>query len=145
MLVTSQCDALIQAIRARQEQLLLTVRAEKERKQDVFKDQLTHCSKRLQRATGLLQFSIEALKENDAGAFLQVRAAAMTVPPHNATACFSGSSRPRPVIYMSSLDESLALIMKIGRHCILDVCELKLVQFRWRLVLDVMIQTNSFS
>ena len=144
MLVTSQCDALIQAIRAREEQLLLTVRAEKERKQDVYKDQLTHCSKRLQRATGLLQFSIEALKENDAGAFLQVRAAAI-VPSHNATACFSGSSRPRPVIHMSSLDESLALIMKIGRHCILDVCELKLVQFRRRLVLDVMIQTNSFS
>ena len=71
--VAAQCDALIQAIRARQEQLLLTVRAERQRKQDIYKEQLLHCSKRLQRATGLLEYSIEALKETDAGAFLQVR------------------------------------------------------------------------
>ena len=53
---------------------MLTVRAEKERKEHIFKEQVSHCTSRLHRATGLLQFSIEALKETDPAAFLQVRA-----------------------------------------------------------------------
>lgn len=38
-----------------------------------LKEQSNLCTKRLQNATGLLQFCIEALKETDNAAFLQVQ------------------------------------------------------------------------
>ena len=70
--VVAQCDALIEAIKTRRQQLLENVRHEREHKQRTFKEQVSHCTQRLQRTTGLLQFSIEVLKESDASAFLQV-------------------------------------------------------------------------
>ena len=72
--VVAQCDSLIEAIKTRRQQLLENVRHEQQHKQRVFKEQVSHCTQRLQRTTGLLQFSIEVLKESDPSAFLQVGA-----------------------------------------------------------------------
>jgi tripartite motif-containing protein 9/67 len=70
--VVAQCDALIEAIRLRKQQLLDSIEREKDQKIMMFKDQVAHCTGKLQRTTGLLQFSIEVLKEQDPNAFLQV-------------------------------------------------------------------------
>lgn len=70
--VSLQCEQLIQAINERKEQLLEFIRQEKEAKLRSLKDQVSTCTCKLQHTTGLLQFCIEALKETDSAAFLQV-------------------------------------------------------------------------
>ncbi|XP_059220999.1 E3 ubiquitin-protein ligase TRIM9 isoform X2 [Stomoxys calcitrans] len=71
-LVTAQCEALIQAIHDRREYLLEAIRMDKETKIRILKDQQSNCTGKLQQTTGLIQFCIEALKETDSAAFLQV-------------------------------------------------------------------------
>ncbi|XP_049548915.1 E3 ubiquitin-protein ligase TRIM9 isoform X1 [Anopheles darlingi] len=70
--VTSQCEALIAAIHARRDVLLDVIRSDKEAKIRTLKDQQASCTGKLQQTTGLIQFCIEALKETDSAAFLQV-------------------------------------------------------------------------
>lgn len=71
--VSAQCDALIEAIHARRAQLVDCIRQDKEIRVRALKEQVGLCTSRLQHTTGLLQFCIEALKESDSAAFLQVR------------------------------------------------------------------------
>ena len=75
--VAAQCDALIESLRQRKQQLLDGVKNERTRKENFFKERLTHCASRVQKTTGVLQFSIEVLKESDPTAFLQVAEAAL--------------------------------------------------------------------
>ncbi|XP_035773274.1 E3 ubiquitin-protein ligase TRIM9-like isoform X2 [Anopheles albimanus] len=70
--VTAQCEALIAAIHARRDVLLDVIRSDKEAKIRTLKDQQASCTGKLQQTTGLIQFCIEALKETDSAAFLQV-------------------------------------------------------------------------
>ncbi|XP_050086584.1 E3 ubiquitin-protein ligase TRIM9 isoform X2 [Anopheles aquasalis] len=70
--VTAQCEALIAAIHARRDVLLDVIRSDKESKIRTLKDQQASCTGKLQQTTGLIQFCIEALKETDSAAFLQV-------------------------------------------------------------------------
>ncbi|XP_055600151.1 E3 ubiquitin-protein ligase TRIM9 [Uranotaenia lowii] len=71
-LVTAQCEALIEAIQARRECLLEAIRQDKDTKIRTLKEQQASCTGKLQQTTGLIQFCIEALKETDSAAFLQV-------------------------------------------------------------------------
>lgn len=71
-LVSAQCDALIEAIHNRRAQLLDCIRQDKELRVRALKEQVATCTARLQQTTALLQFCIEALKETDSAAFLQV-------------------------------------------------------------------------
>lgn len=71
-MVSAQCDALIAAIHARRTQLLECIRQDKELRVRALKEQVATCTARLQQTTALLQFCIEALKETDSAAFLQV-------------------------------------------------------------------------
>ncbi|XP_055836514.1 E3 ubiquitin-protein ligase TRIM9 isoform X1 [Episyrphus balteatus] len=71
-LVTAQCETLIQAIHDRREYLLEAIRMDKDTKIRILKDQQSNCTGKLQQTTGLIQFCIEALKETDGAAFLQV-------------------------------------------------------------------------
>ena len=70
--VSAQCDALIEAIHRRKQELVDFIRQNKEMKLRTLKDQVSTCTCKLQHTTGLLQFCIEALKETDSAAFLQV-------------------------------------------------------------------------
>ncbi|XP_074656960.1 E3 ubiquitin-protein ligase TRIM9-like [Tubulanus polymorphus] len=70
--VVTQCDALIEAVKRRKQHLLDSIRKERDQKIYNLKEQVSHCTGKLQRTTGLLQFSIEVLKEQDPTAFLQV-------------------------------------------------------------------------
>ena len=70
--VVAQCDALIDAVKLRKQQLLEHIQQERARKQRTFKEQVTQCTAKVHKTTSLLQFSIEVLKEADPGAFLQV-------------------------------------------------------------------------
>nr|XP_018916017.1 PREDICTED: E3 ubiquitin-protein ligase TRIM9 isoform X2 [Bemisia tabaci] len=70
--VSAKFDKLVEAIVNRKKQLLEYVRQDRDVKQRTLKDQVTSCTCRLQHTTALLQFCIEALKETDSAAFLQV-------------------------------------------------------------------------
>ena len=70
--VVAQCDSLIEAIKQRKKELIGQINLEKKQKQQIFREQVNHCTQVLQKTTGLLQFSIEVLKENDPAAYLQV-------------------------------------------------------------------------
>lgn len=71
--MAAQCDALIEAIEARKQQLIEYIRQDRDMKVRVLKEQVATCTCKLQHTTGLLQFCIEALKETDSAAFLQVQ------------------------------------------------------------------------
>lgn len=71
--VVAQCDAIIDAVKRRKQQLMEHIAQDKEHKIATLKEQVSHCTKVLQSTTGLLQFSIEVLKESDPVSFLQVR------------------------------------------------------------------------
>ncbi|ESO09821.1 hypothetical protein HELRODRAFT_117052 [Helobdella robusta] len=70
--VLRQCDQLIEAIKQHKRKLLSTIQSEKSQKLQTFKNQMVQCSGKVQKTTGLLQFSIEVLKENDPVSFLQI-------------------------------------------------------------------------
>ncbi|KAL1479600.1 hypothetical protein MTO96_051722 [Rhipicephalus appendiculatus] len=59
-------------LEARRRELLAFARREREAKLKALKGQLANCTVTLQRTTALLQFCIEALKETDHAAFLQI-------------------------------------------------------------------------
>lgn len=67
-----QCENLIRAINERREFLVDAIRMDKESKIRILKEQQLNCTGKLQQTTGLIQFCIEALKETDSAAFLQV-------------------------------------------------------------------------
>ena len=72
-MVVAQCDALIEAIAQRKQELLKFVGAERDMKIKILKDQAVSCTSHLQRTTSLLYFCVEVLKETDPTSFLQVR------------------------------------------------------------------------
>lgn len=63
---------MIQAIEEKRVVLLDMAKHHKESKIRALKDQQASCTGKLQQTTGLIQFCIEALKEIDNAAFLQV-------------------------------------------------------------------------
>lgn len=70
--VIQEVDDLMAALEARKLQLVEYVRQERDVKVRTLKDQVAACTAKLQHTTALMQFCIEALKENDSSAFLQV-------------------------------------------------------------------------
>ncbi|CAB0014632.1 unnamed protein product [Nesidiocoris tenuis] len=70
-LVIQQCDELINALEARKLQLIDYVRQDRDSKVRALKEQVQACTSKLQHTTAVMQFCIEALKENDSSAFLQ--------------------------------------------------------------------------
>ena len=67
-------ECLIQAIEAKKAELVAAIKEERDRKMAALKEQIQQCTSKLTRSTGLIQFCIEMLKENDAQAFLLVSA-----------------------------------------------------------------------
>ncbi|XP_052132615.1 E3 ubiquitin-protein ligase TRIM9-like, partial [Frankliniella occidentalis] len=70
--VEAQVRALVLALEERRASLLEFVRADRDVRLRALREQVTQCTGKLQQTTGLIQFCIEALKETDPPAFLQV-------------------------------------------------------------------------
>uniref|UniRef100_A0A0R3VVY4 Fibronectin type-III domain-containing protein n=1 Tax=Taenia asiatica TaxID=60517 RepID=A0A0R3VVY4_TAEAS len=69
---TVKFDCLIQTIEAKKAELISAIKEERDRKLGALKEQIHQCTSKLTRSTGLIQFCIEMLKENDAFSFLLV-------------------------------------------------------------------------
>ncbi|TRY81320.1 hypothetical protein DNTS_005247, partial [Danionella cerebrum] len=90
-----QCDSLIEALTRQKAKLLTKVTKEKESKLkcsrllslcliiinlsmsgvhvfQTVKDQITHCTMKLRQTTGMMEFCLEVIKENDPSGFLQI-------------------------------------------------------------------------
>ncbi|XP_075568257.1 E3 ubiquitin-protein ligase TRIM9 isoform X2 [Pelecanus crispus] len=70
--LVAQCDALIDALNRRKAQLLSRVNKEHEHKLKVVRDQISHCTVKLRQTTGLMEYCLEVIKENDPSGFLQI-------------------------------------------------------------------------
>uniref|UniRef100_W5N252 Tripartite motif containing 9 n=1 Tax=Lepisosteus oculatus TaxID=7918 RepID=W5N252_LEPOC len=70
--LVAQCDALIDALNRRKAQLLSRVNKEHEHKLKVVRDQIAHCTVKLRQTTGLMEYCLEVIKENDPSGFLQI-------------------------------------------------------------------------
>ncbi|XP_075048924.1 E3 ubiquitin-protein ligase TRIM9 isoform X3 [Mixophyes fleayi] len=70
--LVAQCDALIDALNRRKVQLLARVNKEHEHKLKVVRDQISHCTVKLRQTTGLMEYCLEVIKENDLSGFLQI-------------------------------------------------------------------------
>ncbi|XP_077443732.1 E3 ubiquitin-protein ligase TRIM9 isoform X2 [Stigmatopora argus] len=70
--LVAQCDALIEALTRQKAKLLTKVTKEKDYKLKVARDQITHCTMRLRQTTGMMEYCLEVLKENDPSGFLQI-------------------------------------------------------------------------
>ncbi|XP_019488792.1 PREDICTED: E3 ubiquitin-protein ligase TRIM9 isoform X4 [Hipposideros armiger] len=70
--LVAQCDALIDALNRRKAQLLARVNKEHEHKLKVVRDQISHCTVKLRQTTGLMEYCLEVIKENDPSGFLQI-------------------------------------------------------------------------
>jgi len=79
--LAAECDALVSAVRRRQHELIENAQREAAYKSRAYADQVTQCTARVHRTTGLLQYSVEIMKERDPTAFLQVNNTVVTVCP----------------------------------------------------------------
>ncbi|XP_071505864.1 E3 ubiquitin-protein ligase TRIM9-like [Diadema antillarum] len=70
--LVAKFDELINVVQKRKEQLILQVQREKEFKTKMLKNHIGQCSSKLKQTTGLLEYSIEVMKEGDPAAFLMV-------------------------------------------------------------------------
>ncbi|XP_061756931.1 tripartite motif-containing protein 67 isoform X3 [Nerophis ophidion] len=70
--LVAQCDSLIEALTRQKAKLLTKVTKEKEYKLKVARDQITHCTIKLRQTTGMMEYCLEVLKENDPSGFLQI-------------------------------------------------------------------------
>lgn len=71
--IHSQCLQLIEALQRREEALVDFARRERDLQLRRLREEVATCTSHLQHTTALVQFCIEALKESDSSAFLQVR------------------------------------------------------------------------
>ncbi|KAF8381452.1 madd-2 [Pristionchus pacificus] len=73
--VCIQVDAIIEDLQKRKDKLMRTIDEERDRKKRVLRDQIVRCNQQLAKATSLIQFCIELLKEPDPAAYLQISSA----------------------------------------------------------------------
>ncbi|CAL4087739.1 unnamed protein product, partial [Meganyctiphanes norvegica] len=70
--VERQCGELLKAVQEARTRLLHQLHMEREATNKIYRDQSAGCTRRLQQTTALVQFCIEAIKEPDPAAFMQM-------------------------------------------------------------------------
>ncbi|XP_038074643.1 E3 ubiquitin-protein ligase TRIM9-like isoform X2 [Patiria miniata] len=73
--LVAKFDELIEALKKRKEMLIRQVQREREFKTKMIKNHIGQCSCKLKQTTGLLEYAIEVMKEQDPAAFLMVSGA----------------------------------------------------------------------
>ena len=71
--VVAQFDALIRLLEERKAKLLEMINASVQEKGKILRAQSDLCREKMKSTSGLLQYTLEVLKENDAATFLMVR------------------------------------------------------------------------
>ena len=69
----SEIDEMIRMLEMKKKELVEFIDMEKTSKLKTVREQVTSMSTKIQKTTGLLQFCVETLKEQDPSSFLQVK------------------------------------------------------------------------
>ena len=69
----SEIDEMIRMLEMKKKELVEFIDMEKTSKIKTVREQVTSMSTKIQKTTGLLQFCVETLKEQDPSSFLQVK------------------------------------------------------------------------
>ena len=71
-MLINEIDEMLRLLELKKKELVEFIDMEKMTKTKSIKDQIGYLSGKVQRTTGLLQFCVETLKEQDPSSFLQV-------------------------------------------------------------------------
>ncbi|XP_068198336.1 E3 ubiquitin-protein ligase TRIM9 [Antennarius striatus] len=123
--VVAQCDSLIEALTRQKVKLLTKVNKEKEYKLKVVRDQITHCTMKLRQTTGMMEYCLEVLKENDPSGFLQISDALIKRVTSSQDQWVKGALEPKvgPEFDLTLTTDSL-----LQTILLLDFCQGKDVQ-----------------
>ncbi|XP_072555003.1 E3 ubiquitin-protein ligase TRIM9-like isoform X2 [Paramormyrops kingsleyae] len=120
--LVAQCDALIDALSRKKTQLLSRVNTEHEHKLKVVRDQISHCTVKLRQTTGLMEYCLEVIKENDPSGFLQISEALIRRVNLTESQWGKGTLTPRMTSDFDLTLDSSSLLQTIHQ---LDFVEMK--------------------
>lgn len=97
---------LVSLLQARKSRLIEAARQTREARVRSLRDQVARCASHLQATTALLTFCIEALKENDSAAFLQI-GGMLSVRAATAAGSWGGAEGVQEIARLPLLDLTL--------------------------------------
>ncbi|XP_048342566.1 tripartite motif-containing protein 67 isoform X9 [Sphaerodactylus townsendi] len=124
--LVAQCDALVDALTRQKAKLLTKVTKEREHKLKVVWDQINHCTLKLRQSTGLMEYCLEVIKENDPSGFLQISDALIKRVQVSQEQWVKGALEPKVSAEFDLTLDSDPLLQSIHQ---LDFIQMKLAWF----------------
>ncbi|XP_078012934.1 tripartite motif-containing protein 67 isoform X13 [Phascolarctos cinereus] len=124
--LVAQCDALVDALTRQKAKLLTKVTKEREHKLKVVWDQINHCTLKLRQSTGLMEYCLEVIKENDPSGFLQISDALIKRVQVSQEQWVKGALEPKVSAEFDLTLDSEPLLQAIHQ---LDFIQMKLAWF----------------
>ncbi|XP_067391871.1 tripartite motif-containing protein 67 isoform X9 [Emydura macquarii macquarii] len=124
--LVAQCDALVDALTRQKAKLLTKVTKEREQKLKVVWDQINHCTLKLRQSTGLMEYCLEVIKENDPSGFLQISDALIKRVQVSQEQWVKGALEPKVSADFDLTLDSEPLLQSIHQ---LDFIQMKLAWF----------------
>ncbi|XP_062428227.1 tripartite motif-containing protein 67 isoform X9 [Rhea pennata] len=124
--LVAQCDALVDALTRQKAKLLTKVTKEREHKLKIVWDQINHCTLKLRQSTGLMEYCLEVIKENDPSGFLQISDALIKRVQVSQEQWVKGALEPKVSAEFDLTLDSEPLLQSIHQ---LDFIQMKLAWF----------------
>ncbi|XP_071475919.1 tripartite motif-containing protein 67 isoform X5 [Marmota flaviventris] len=124
--LVAQCDALVEALTRQKAKLLTKVTKEREHKLKMVWDQINHCTLKLRQSTGLMEYCLEVMKENDPSGFLQISDALIKRVQLSQEQWVKGALEPKVSAEFDLTLDSEPLLQAIHQ---LDFIQMKLAWF----------------
>ncbi|XP_077024438.1 tripartite motif-containing protein 67 isoform X7 [Tamandua tetradactyla] len=124
--LVAQCDALVDALTRQKAKLLTKVTKEREHKLKMVWDQINHCTLKLRQSTGLMEYCLEVIKENDPSGFLQISDALIKRVQVSQEQWVKGALEPKVSAEFELTLDSEPLLQAIHQ---LDFIQMKLAWF----------------
>ncbi|XP_070257187.1 tripartite motif-containing protein 67 isoform X14 [Myotis yumanensis] len=124
--LVAQCDALVEALTRQKAKLLTKVTKEREHKLKMVWDQINHCTLKLRQSTGLMEYCLEVIKENDPAGFLQISDALIKRVQVSQEQWVKGALEPKVSAEFDLTLDSEPLLQAIHQ---LDFIQMKLAWF----------------
>nr|XP_058909296.1 tripartite motif-containing protein 67 isoform X9 [Kogia breviceps] len=124
--LVAQCDALVDALTRQKAKLLTKVTKEREHKMKMVWDQINHCTLKLRQSTGLMEYCLEVIKENDPSGFLQISDALIKRVQVSQEQWVKGALEPKVSAEFELTLDSEPLLQAIHQ---LDFIQMKLAWF----------------
>ncbi|XP_052023023.1 tripartite motif-containing protein 67 isoform X6 [Apodemus sylvaticus] len=124
--LVAQCDALVDALTRQKAKLLTKVTKEREQKLKMVWDQINHCTLKLRQSTGLMEYCLEVIREDDPSGFLQISDALIKRVQTSQEQWVKGALEPKVSAEFDLTLDSEPLLQAIHQ---LDFVQMKLAWF----------------